>query len=366
MSDQPKDAGGDEAAKPPRKKGGKPWYRRAAIFGPVVLVLMLVVIGGILFWRHSRTREKTDDAFVDVVSEQVSAEVAGRVVRVLVDDNQDVKVGQVLAEIDPADYRNKLEQAAATRAQADAQLAEARAQVVVYDAQVEVARANLGTAEANATNAGAKLDRYRHLQAINAGAVSAQQLDDAVAAATSAAAQLVSAHKSVVAAEAQVESARSQEVAAHAGIRSAEAQVDQATLPLSRTEVKARINGRVASKTVSPGNYVTAGAPLMAIVPREVYVTADFKETQLNHLRRGQPVRMKIDAYPDLKLTGRVDSVEPATGQTFSLIPAENATGNWVKIVQRVSVKIVFDQLPDDPGQRLAPGMSAEVWVTIR
>ena len=104
----------------------------------------------------------------------------------------------------------------------------------------------------------------------------------------------------------------------------------------------------------------------MVIVPREVYLTAEFKETQLDRMRPGQPVKIKIDAYPELKLTGKVDSVEPATGQTFSLIPAQNATGNWVKIVQRVSVKIVFDRLPDVPAVRFAPGMSAEVWVTVR
>jgi membrane fusion protein (multidrug efflux system) len=106
--------------------------------------------------------------------------------------------------------------------------------------------------------------------------------------------------------------------------------------------------------------------PLMAVVPRDVYVTANLKETQLDHVRRGQPVQITVDAYPELKLTGRVDSVEPATGQTFASLPAQNATGNWVKIVQRVPVKIVFDHLPDDPGQRLAPGMSVEVSIAVQ
>jgi membrane fusion protein (multidrug efflux system) len=356
----------EQPAKKPRKNGETPWYRRAVVVGPLFLLFLVLVIGGVLLWRHSRTQEKTDDAYVDVVSEQVSPQVAGRVLEVLVDDNQEVQVGQPLLEIDPADYQSSVEQAAATRAQAEAQLAEADAQLAVDTAQVEVARANLGTAEANSTNANRQLERYQKLQAVNAGAVSAEQLDSAVTAATSAAAQLTAAHKSVVAAQAQLGYARSLGVAARAGIGSADSQVHEAELMRSRTSVKARISGRVARKTVSPGNYVTAGTPLMVIVPREVYLTADFKETQLDRMRPGQPVKIKVDAYPELKLTGKLDSVEAATGQTFSLIPAQNATGNWVKIVQRVSVKIVFDQLPDDPALRLAPGMSAEVWVKVR
>jgi membrane fusion protein (multidrug efflux system) len=352
--------------KKPGSNGKKPWYRRPALVGPLFLLLLIVVVGGVLLWRHSRTQEKTDDAYVDVVSEQVSPQVSGRVIQVMVGDNQDVQAGQPLVQIDPADYQSRLDQIAAVQAQAEAQLAEAEAQLVVDAAQVEVAQANLGTAEANATNANRQLDRYHNLQAVNAGAVSAQQLDSAVAAATSANAQLVAGQKSVAAAQAQLGYARSQEGSARAGISSAQAQVREADLTLSRSWVKARVNGRVARKTVSPGNYVTPGNPLMVIVPREVYVIADFKETQLNRMRPGQPARIKVDAYADLKLTGKVDSVEPATGQTFSLIPAENATGNWVKIVQRVSVKIVLDQLPDDPGRRLAPGMSAEVWVKVR
>jgi membrane fusion protein (multidrug efflux system) len=142
--------------------------------------------------------------------------------------------------------------------------------------------------------------------------------------------------------------------------------VAQARLTLSYTHVVAAIAGRIANKTASPGNIVAAGTPLMAVVPRDVYVTANLKETQLNHIVRGQPVAIKVDAYPDLKLTGKVDSVEPASGQTFSVIPPQNATGNWVKIVQRVPVKIVFDQIPDDPNRRLAPGMSVEISAKVR
>jgi membrane fusion protein, multidrug efflux system len=350
----------------PAKKTGPAWYRRPGLVGLLILVLMVVVVAGALLWRHSRTHVTSDDAYVDGISEQVSPQITGRVTRILVQDNADVKIGQVLAELDPADERAHRDEAEAGRAQAQAQFAEAQAQQTVYAAQVAEARAGLGTAEANAVNAAHQLSRYQRLKRINSGAVSAQQLDSAAAAATSTAAQLDAARQSVAAAQAQQGYARSLLGAAQAGIASANAQIAQADLTLSYVQIKARIDGRVANKVVAEGNVVAAGAPIMVIVPRDVYVTANFKETQLNHLRRGQPVTIKVDAYPDLKLTGHVDSVQPASGQAFSTLPAENATGNWVKVVQRVPVKIDFDHLPDDPDQRLGPGMSVEISVAVR
>jgi membrane fusion protein (multidrug efflux system) len=329
-------------------------------------VVVAATVAGVMIWRHSRTHESTDDAFIDVVSEQSSAQVAGRVARLLVTDNQDVKAGQVLVEIDPVDYQSKLDQARAVQAQAEAQKAQAQAQKTVYLAQVEEARASLAKAEADATNANNQLTRYRALKATNPSAVSAQQLDSLKATADTDNAQVQSAKQTIAAAEAQIGYADSMIKAADATIGSAAAQVRQAQLNLSYTEVKARIDGRVASRTVSPGNVIAVGAPLMAIVPHDVYITANFKETQLAHMRRGQPVDIKIDSYPDMKLTGKVDSVQPATGQAFSVLPAQNATGNWVKIVQRVPVKIVFDRIPDDQDRRLAPGMSVEVSVAVR
>jgi membrane fusion protein, multidrug efflux system len=357
---------GDGKPKPPDKPSGPRWYRRPGIVGLLILVAIVAVAALALLWRHSRSHVKSDDAFVDGISEEVSSQVSGRVTEVRVDDNEDVKAGQVLVELDAADYEARLDEARATGAQAEAQLTEARAQQVVYAAQVEEAQASLGTAEANATNASNQLGRYQRLKGVNAGAVSDQQMDSAVASATSTAAQLNAARQAVAAAQAQVGYARSLIVAAQAGIGSANSQAAQAELTLSYTHVKARIDGRIAMKTVAVGNVVNAGTALMAVVPRDVYVTANFKETQLNHMRRGQPVTIKVDAYPDLKLTGHVDSVQPATGQAFSTLPAQNATGNWVKVVQRVPVKIVFDRLPDDPDLRLAPGMSVEISVLVR
>jgi membrane fusion protein (multidrug efflux system) len=349
-----------------KKPKGPPWHKRPGIVGLLVFALIVVVLAVLLIWRHSRAHVTTDDAYVDGISQIVSSQVSGRVVRVLVNDNQDVKAGQELVELDPSDYQSRLDQAHATGAQAEAQLAEARAQQVVYQAQVDQAAAGLGTAEANATNAANELGRYQRLKAVNAGAVSDQQMDNAVAASTSTAAQLNAARKAVAAAQAQVEYSGSMINAAQAGIGSANSQVAQAELTLSYTHVLARIDGRTADKTAAEGNVVSVGMPLMAVVPHDVYVTANLKETQLNHIKRGQPVTIKIDAYPDLKVTGHVDSVEPASGQTFSALPAENATGNWVKVVQRVPVKILFDRIPDDPDRRLAPGMSVEISAKVR
>ena len=369
--DEKKKDGEDQEGKGPgdknaKKPGGKSLFRRPGVMGLVILVVIVAVIAVVLFWRHSRAHQTTDDAFIDVVSMQVSPQVSGRILQVLVTDNQSVTAGQVLVKLDPADYEVKRVQAQASRAQADAQLKEAQAQGVVYAAQVEEAKANLGTARANQTNAANQLRRLQKLKGVNAGAVSSEQMDSAQAAATSANAQVTAGLKSVSAAEAQVGYAKSLEAAAQAGISSADASIRQAELTLSYTDVKARVDGRVASKTVSEGNIVAAGTPLMAVVPRTVYVTANFKETQLARMRPGQPVDIQVDAYPDMKLTGKVDSVQAASGQAFSELPAQNATGNWVKVVQRIPVKIVFDKIPDDPQRPLGPGMSVEISVKVR
>src|SRR5580704_14215226 len=192
------DAEGKTEAKPEEKAAkpkGRPWHRRPLLVGLLILGLIVLVVAGSLFWRHSRDHATSDDAYIDGISEQVAPQVAGRVTEVLVGDNQDVKAGQVVVKLDPSDYQSRLDQARAALAQAQAQMSEAQAQQAVYGAQAEEARANLGTAEANATNAANQLDRYRKLRAVNAGAVSAQQMDSATAAATSTAAQLNAAGK---------------------------------------------------------------------------------------------------------------------------------------------------------------------------
>jgi membrane fusion protein (multidrug efflux system) len=348
-----------------KKPAGKPWYKKPLVVGIVFLVLIILVVAGTLLWLNSRKYESTEDALIDVESQQVSPRVAGRVSKIFVNDNEDVTAGQLLAELDPADYQSLLAQAQAASAQAQAQLAQARAQKTVFEAQVEQARANFGVAEASAENAQAQLTRYQALRADNLGAVSQEQLDNAVAAQKTSAAQAEAARKAVAAAEAQLKYANSMIEAGEAGVSAALAKVEQAKLNLGYTKIYADIPGRISRKQVALGNNVAPGTPIMAVVPREVYVTANFKETQLAKMRRGQHVKVHVDAYPDMDLMGHVDSFQAGTGQAFSGLPAENATGNWVKVVQRVPVKIVLDQVPNDPERRLGPGMSVEVKVSI-
>ncbi len=338
---------------------------RALIAGALIVMLIGGSVVGVLWWRHSRNYETTDDAYIDVPSQYVSPQVPGRVARVLVNDYQDVKAGDVLVEIDPADYQARLDQAKAAEAQADALVEQARAQELVEEAQLREAEARVHVAEDNATNAARDLERYTNLRQAIAGAVSQQQLDSASTEARTSAEQVLVAQKSADAAQAQLGYASRQIVAADASLKSARAQVAQAELNLSYTKVKAEVAGRIANKVVAPGNYVQPGSQIMAVVPADVYVTANFKETQLARMRTNQPVEIHVDAYPDLKIKGHIDSVQPSSGQAFSILPPQNATGNWVKIVQRVPVKIVFDDPPRDDARRLGPGMSVEVKVMI-
>jgi membrane fusion protein (multidrug efflux system) len=359
----------DEGKGPSKKKrppAGPPWYKRPLLIGGIFIGVLVLVIGGVLWWLHSRDYESTDDAAIDVIPQEVSAQLPGRVLSVAVQDNQEVAAETALVELDPADYQARAEQAKAAGAQALAQADQARAQRGIYEAQREQARASLTVAETSAENAAKDLGRLTALRQENTGAVSQQQWDNADAAQRSTAAQAQAAKKAVEAADAQVGYAASLLKAGEAAQASAAAQLHEAELSLSYMEIRAKVNGRIANLHVAPGNYVQPGMALMAVVPREVYVTANFKETQLAHMRRGQAVKVHVDAYPDLELPGHVDSFQPGTGQTFSSLPAENATGNWVKVIQRVEVKITIDRLPDDADRRLGPGMSVEVKVTVR
>jgi membrane fusion protein (multidrug efflux system) len=354
---------GDDGKK---KRSGPPWYKRPLVAGAVILGVIVVAVAGTLWWLNSRHYETTDDAIVDVVPQVASAQLPGRILRVAVQNNQEVVAGTVLVELDPADFEARAEQARAMGAQAQAQGDQARAQQGIYEAQREQARASLTVAETNANNAAQDRARFDALRQENAGAVSQQQWDKVDAAQRATAAQVEAARKALTAADAQIGYAGSLVKAAEAAQANAAAQLHEAELNISYMQVQAKISGRIANLSVAPGNYVQPGMALMSVVPREVYVTANFKETQLAHMRRGQSVTVHVDAYPDLDLTGHVDSFQPGTGQTFSSLPAENATGNWVKVIQRVPVKITFDRLPDDADRLLGPGMSVEVKVTVR
>jgi membrane fusion protein, multidrug efflux system len=346
-------------AQPPKQS----FLRRPMVLLVLGIVVLALIIGGVLWWLHARRYESTDDAFIDAHMTRVAPQVAGRVLRVAVDDNQEVKRGDLLVEIDPADYQARLDQAAANQATAEANLAQAKAQQLVTQADAEQAKAQVGVAEANATNAATQLKRDQPLAAREV--VSRQQLDNDIANQRSSAANLVAAQKRQASTEAQLGVSAAQVNAAEASVRAAEAQVAQAQLNLGYTKLRAAEDGRVAHKSVAVGDYVQVGQNLMAMVPDRVWITANFKETQLDLMRVGQPVDIGVDAYPEKTFHGHVDSFQPGSGAAFSLLPPENATGNYVKVVQRVPVKIVFDD-PPDASRPLGPGMSVVPRVKVR
>ncbi|HUH85189.1 MAG TPA: HlyD family secretion protein [Stellaceae bacterium] len=347
------------APEPERKSGLRRGF--ALVLGAILLLALIA--GGTLWWLEARQYESTDDAFIDVHMVRVAPQVAGRVAHVLVDDNQLVAAGAPLIEIDPADFQAKLDQALATQASAAAGLAQAKAQGTVAQANAEESRAEVAVAQANAINAAEQLKRDQPLAAQHV--VSTQQLGNDLASQRSTSANMVAAQKKESAADAQLAVVATQIDAAQANLASAQAQVTEARLDLSYTRIAAPVAGRIAHKNVSPGDYVQIGQNLMALVPTNVWITANFKETQLALMRVGQPVDIRVDAYPGVTFKGHVDSFQPGSGAAFSLLPPENATGNYVKVVQRVPVKIVFDD-PPDPNRPLGPGMSVVPSVKVR
>jgi membrane fusion protein, multidrug efflux system len=427
--------------------------KRRILFAIIGVVLLIGAVVGVRYWLLSRHYESTDDAFIEGHATQVSPKVSGYVQKIYITDNQWVKAGDLLVEIDPRDYEAKLAQARAALSaatarskaaqsslalirvtagagveQASAGVESARSGVVQARAAASVAQghanqllAAVGTAEANVAQAKAQVvaaeaeavrarDAVRYQTLFKEDVVSRQEFDRVVAADATAAAQLEAARKRVAAADAQVGEARAaqgaaadqykqslsqitgtqaqvgqaagrlseansapQQVAvrqsevetAAAEIEQAEAVVRQAELDLSYTKIYAPQDGRVTRKLVEQGALLQPGQELFVLVSAEMWVVANFKETQLNRMRPGQAVEIKLDAYPEKIFRGHVDSLQTGTGSRFSLLPPENATGNYVKIVQRLPVKIVFDELPDSE-HLLAPGMSVEPEVKVR
>jgi membrane fusion protein, multidrug efflux system len=344
---------------PPRAR------RRFRLSYVIAAVAVLLVAGGtVWFYRHFiEPYETTDDAFIDGYVTFVSPQVAGPVVQLLVTDNQRVKAGDVLIEIDPRNFETQVAQTRADLAAAKARLGQAKAQVAVDQAKVEQQQAALTAAQAIAVRAEA--DRMRY-EAVQSQAVSRTQRDLAKAQASSTAAEVEAARSQVHAAAAQLEPDRANIEAAAAQVEQAEARAQQAGLDLSYTQVKAPRNGRVTERTVQQGNYVQVGQVLLAIVPDDVWVVANFKETQLQRMRPGQPVSLHVDAYPQHEFKGKVDSLQAGSGARFSLLPPENAVGNYVKVVQRVPVKIVFDETINESNFDIAPGMSVEPKVRVQ
>jgi membrane fusion protein (multidrug efflux system) len=418
------------------------------------IILLVGVLFGVRYITYASSHESTDDAFVEGHVIQMSPQVSGHVTKLNVTDNQAVKEGDLLVEIDDRDYVAQVQQAQAAldaaitrqraaeinvglttktatagvqKASSGVQLArqnvetsratvgnevektaQATAQVATAVANAQQAHAQVAAAEAEAVNARADVTRYKDL--FSKDEVSRQQLDRAVTTADTANANLEAARRRAIAAEAQVAEAQAnaaaqaqsvhvarsqvgeaqarvgtaqgdlaaanaapQQIASSqaevttsgAQVEQARAALEQAKLTLSYTKIYAPQSGRVARKTVEIGNYVIPGQALLAIVPDQVWVVANFKETQLDLMRPGQPADVRVDAYSGKVFHGHVDSIQPGTGSRFSLLPPENASGNYVKVVQRVPVKIVLDK-SDEATQLLVPGMSVVPEVKVK
>ena len=337
-----------------------PWRKRLYLTLGAVALAVLVACG-VLYWLHARQFESTDDAFIDGYTSQVSAQVAAKVVKLGVADNEEVKAGQTLLQLDPRDFQVSLDQARAQRAQAAAQVEQARAQLLLQQANLDQAQANVRVSQADLGQQQQDFARYRN---IDPKAVTKQQLDTSSAQTKSAAARVDASKQAVQGARAQVQAQQAQIEAAVANLKAADVAVENAQLQLSYATVVAPQDGKVTNRSVDVGNYVKAGQALLAIVPKDLWVTANFKETQLAGMKAGQTVAVSVDACPGADIQARVDSFQSGTGSVFSSLPAENATGNYVKVVQRVPVKIVFDHPVDDC--RLAPGLSVVPSVAVR
>lgn len=387
-----------------------PARKRFFIIGGVVLVIIAVA----LFWWHSTYYEDTDDAQIDGNLVQVSARIKGNVIKVNVQDNQAVQKGQVLVEIDPRDAQAALNSAEANLATAKANYEAALASVPITttttgatlsgaSADVQAALATISSAEkqldasqakvlaAEANNTKAQLDLQRYTPLVKRDVVSRQQYDAVVATAASMKAQLAEAKANLQGAKAQVRVAndrlavaranynsagsgpkqvaaiRAKADAAAAQVQQAEAELEVDRLNLSYTKITAPDSGIVNRKTVDVGQNVSAGQTMMTLIPLiNLWITANFKETQLNHMRVGQLATVEVDAYGGRKYHAKVTQIGGATGSMLSLFPPENATGNYVKVVQRIPVRLDFTNPNEDADQLLRPGMSVTPTVRVK
>ncbi|MDE2514935.1 MAG: HlyD family secretion protein [Rhodospirillales bacterium] len=336
----------------------KSLIKRAALAGVAVVVLAGAADYGVSWWRHGRFMEATDDAYLQADSTIVAPRVSGYIAKVLVADNQHVNAGQVLAELDPRDLQTALAQARATADAASLAITNLDAQITLQKTIIQQSAADLRSAQAALTFAHDNDARYAALARTGAGTQqSAQQAGAALIEATAMvqhqqAAQIAAAQRIAVLTTARQRAA--------AELQHDQAVAHQAALNLSYATITAPIAGTVGARSLRVGQYVQAGTQLMALVPlHRVYVLANFKETQLTHVRPGQAVDVSVDTFPGTVLHGTVNSLAPASGLEFALLPPDNATGNFTKIVQRIPVKIALDPNTKLLG-RLVPGMSVE------
>jgi membrane fusion protein (multidrug efflux system) len=321
----------------------------------LAVVVVLLILGGLIWWFATRNQVSTDDAYTDGDAVTIAPKVSGYVVVMNLGDNKFVHKGDLLIKIDPRDYQAQLDQANAQLGLAKAQLNAAQVQLdiarVQYPAQLTQAKAQEQSAQANLVQTRAAYERQR---AVDVRATSQQNIDTATAQQKSALANVAQAQAQVKTASLvpqQISQAQATVEERRQQVEQAEAQVEAAALNLSYTELRAPADGWVTKRNVQYGTFLQAGTSIFSLVTTTVWVTANFKESQLEHMRPGDSVDVSVDAYPNLKLHGHVDSIQLGSGSRFSAFPAENATGNFVKIVQRVPVKILIDSglQPDLP-----------------
>jgi membrane fusion protein (multidrug efflux system) len=372
---EPRERPASEPKAPPsesdRKPGGpsqtggearKGWLRRhpvGAVLG--LLFLLLAAAAGYIYWDHSGHFESTDDAFIAARQFAIAPQVPGYVTAVPVTDNQHVDKAGVIARIDQRDYRTALAQAEAQVAGAEAGIHNIDAQISTQEAQVAANQAQVDQAQANLELTRVTWGRDKPL--VNQGWATAQQGTVDVQNLKAQQATVESAQATLKVAQRQIDTLKAQRASAEASLAQAQAQRDQAVLNLGYTTVIADQPGRVVNLTGAVGQYAQAGTNLTMFVPDEIWIVANYKETQLDRMRPGQPVDIEIDSYPERAFHGHVDSVQPGSGPAFSLLPPENATGNYVKIVQRVPVKIILENPPTDVS--LGPGMSVVPTVRV-
>jgi membrane fusion protein, multidrug efflux system len=343
-------------------KGIKGAFRKHPVAVIVCLGLIVVgVIAGIAWYLHARHYESTDDAFIDGRSVLVSPQVTGSIVSVNVNDNQIVKTGDLLAAIDPRNYKAAVDQA-------DAQIRQNEATEKNFEAQIAAQKAQVDQATQQVTQAASALkfatdENTRYQDLVQKGAGTVQRAQQASSDFSGRQAAFDAANAGKVAAERQIDVLNAQKVGAAAQLDQSRAQKDRADADLQRTELRATVDGRVTKLTAAVGALAAPGQAIMIVVPLDIWITGNFKESQLADMRVGQPVDIRIDAFGGRRFPGKVDSVQAGSGTAFSLLPAENATGNYVKVVQRVPVKITFNQRPD---VELGPGMSVVPTVTVR
>lgn len=336
------------------------------MLGVVALIALVALGAGGRMWYRSHHYVETENAYLTGRVHPVSSRVPGVVTRVLVDDNQLVKAGEVIAELDPADHHVRVEQIEAQIASVEQQIAQAGAQVAQVRAQAAAAGSQVKQAEAQLLRARQDAERFGQLYNETMKAVSKAEVDASAAARTAAGADVAARRDNAAAALAQVAAADAGREVLKAQVKVLQAQLKDARQQLAYNRIVAPVAGRIGKRSIEAGARVQPGQQLLAVVEDEVWVTANFKETQLAGLEPGQKVELEVDALPGKHLVGRVHSFSPASGNQFALLPADNATGNFTKIVQRVPVKIVLD--PADVRKyagRLVPGMSVVAEVEL-